>query len=95
LRNVGSEVQNKITESFSMSKGFIEKIGEEDITCESCLYGLVALSSTNWSVIENEREYVNIPTAASSSPFIMLLTPFMIALIIKVWRRKIIVKRRW
>ena len=36
LGNVGIEVQNKITESFSMNKGFIEKVGEEDITCQSC-----------------------------------------------------------
>jgi len=58
LGNVGSEIQNKIIESFSMNRGFIEKIGEEEITCESCLYGLVALASKNWSVIENERELV-------------------------------------
>jgi hypothetical protein len=95
LGNVGSEVQNKITEDFSMNKGFIEKIGEEDITCESCLYGLVALASKNWSVIENEREHVNVTTPASSSPSIMLLTPFMMVLIIKAWRRKIRIKRRW
>ncbi len=95
LRNVGSEVQNKITESFSMNKGFIEKVGEEEINCESCLYGLMALASTNWSVIENEREYVNVVTQATLSPFITIFTTFMMVLIIKVWRRKLIVKRRW
>jgi hypothetical protein len=93
--NVGSEVRNEIIESFSMNKGFIEKVGEEDITCESCLYGLVALASTNWSVIENDREYVNMITDATLSPFYVILTPIMIVFIIKIWRRKIVVKRRW
>ncbi|MHA1345992.1 MAG: hypothetical protein ACTSU7_11685 [Candidatus Heimdallarchaeaceae archaeon] len=95
LGNVGSEVQNKITESFSMDKGFVEKIGEEDITCESCLYGLVALASKNWSVVENEQEYANIATEAALSPNIIILGPFMMALVIKVWRRKVVVKRNW
>jgi hypothetical protein len=95
LRTVGSEVKTKITESFSLNKGFIEKVGEEEVTCESCLYGLVALASTNWSVIENEREYVNIATETTLSPSIMFITPFLVVLVIKIWRRKVIVKRRW
>ncbi|MHA1550762.1 MAG: hypothetical protein ACTSQC_02330 [Candidatus Heimdallarchaeaceae archaeon] len=95
LGNVGIEVKNKITENFSLNKGFIEKIGEEDITCESCLYGLVALASKNWSIIENELELFDAQTQAASSPILIFITPFMMALIIKVWRRKIIVKRNW
>ncbi len=95
LGNVGIEVQNKITESFSMNNGFIEKIGEEDITCESCLYGLVALASKNWSVIENQRENVNIPTAASVSPISIYITVIMMLLVIKVWRKKIVIRRNW
>ncbi len=95
LGNVGIEVQNKITESFSMNKGFIEKVGEEDITCQSCLYGLVALASKNWSVIENERESVNIPSSTASSPILISIVFIVIAVVIKVWRRKIVVKSRW
>ncbi|MCK5410258.1 MAG: hypothetical protein KAJ30_08330, partial [Candidatus Heimdallarchaeota archaeon] len=95
LGNVGIEVKNKITENFSLNKGFIEKIGEEDITCESCLYGLVALASKNWSIIENEQEMFDAQTQAASSPTLIFITPFMMALIIKAWRRKIRIKGRW
>ncbi|MHA1202116.1 MAG: hypothetical protein ACTSQ4_06320 [Candidatus Heimdallarchaeaceae archaeon] len=95
LRTVGGEVQNKITESFSLNKGFINKIGEEDITCESCLYGLVALSSKNWSVVENEFEALMVESTNASSPILISLTVIMISIVISVWRRKMIVKRRW
>ncbi|GAH72538.1 unnamed protein product, partial [marine sediment metagenome] len=94
LGNVGIEVQNKITESFSMNKGFIEKVGEEDITCQSCLYGLVALASKNWSVIENQREIYTASTSASY-PVIISVTLIMIVLVNKVLRKKVVVKRRW
>ncbi|MBY8999783.1 MAG: hypothetical protein KGD64_02610 [Candidatus Heimdallarchaeota archaeon] len=94
LNNVGSEVQNKITENFSLNYGFVEKEGEVDITCESCLYGLIALSSKNWSVVENDRESAYEATSANSSHIRILLASLVLATLL-ISRRRIFIKRRW
>ncbi len=53
---VGNEIRNATTTHFYTAKGFVSDRILSDVTPESCLYGLLAIISADWSNIENNRE---------------------------------------
>jgi len=75
LHNVASEIRNATLEFFLNEEGFVEQMGEDSVTCESCLYGLISIASEKWSEIENEREeYYSPPVQSDASfPFVIMM----------------------
>ena len=53
---VGNEIRNATMTHFYTTGGFVADRILSDVTPESCLYGLLAIISADWSSIENNRE---------------------------------------
>jgi hypothetical protein len=90
LNSVGDEIRNATMKVFLTFKGFANNNLNQEITCESCLYGLISIVCEEWSLIQNRREDVALPTPTPTEdayyPFLISL--ILIAFIITWIRRK-------
>ncbi len=90
LSNVGDELLNATIEHFLTDDGFINSFTEQEITCESCLYGLIAIACEKWSSVQNirENEALPSPTVDSSYPYLISLILIIFVLIRKRRKKK-------
>lgn len=86
LNNVGDELLNATLEQFIFDEGFIENFSLQEVTCESCLYGLIAIASEKWTAMQNDREGSYIKTEDSLYPLIII--PLLIVTVLFRKRRK-------
>ena len=61
LQNVGLEIENSTSTFLYSEDGFVTSLQNPIVTAESCMYGLITISSKNWAKIQNEREYAPEP----------------------------------
>ncbi|MHA1953244.1 MAG: hypothetical protein ACW96U_04800, partial [Candidatus Heimdallarchaeaceae archaeon] len=85
LNNVGDELLNATLEEFITDEGFIENFSAQEVTCESCLYGLIAITSDKWAYIQNNREIIEVP---EQSLYPHLIVSLLIVIVLIRKRRK-------
>ena len=98
LNIVASEIENATSVFFLNDEGFVEKTGENSVTCESCLYGLISIASEKWSFIENEREEYEVPTMPTETAFpfvtMMCLGIIVIFKVLKLKRNNLFKRKK-
>jgi hypothetical protein len=89
LNSVGSELVNSTTRNYLYEDGFYNDLDSQEVTAESCLYGLLIFTSKEWSKIQNDREYIETtePTTAASWTW-GLIAVFLIVIVVRLRRRK-------